>query len=143
MFGQPVFWQDIDKLRREMDTLFERSLPMWQTPRSSTFPAMNVWTSQDEGVLVTMELPGVRTDDLDISVTADSLTVSGTVQSDQLPDSAQVHRRERQHGEFKRSIQLPFSVDSSNVSASFKKGVLHITLPRAEAEKPRQIKVTA
>lgn len=143
MFGQPLFWQDIDKLRREMDSLFERSHPMWQTPRSSSYPAMNVWTNQNEGVLVTMELPGVRNEDLDISVTADSLTISGTVHSDDMADDVQYHRRERQRGEFKRTIQLPFSVDSNSVSANLQKGVLHITLPRAEAEKPRQIKVNA
>lgn len=143
MFGQPVLWRDVDKLRRDMDRLFESTLPRWQNQKSTSFPAINVWTNNEKGILVTAELPGVNSEHINISVTADTLTLSGSIPQYQLPDSSQFHRRERQSGEFNRTFQLPYSINSDQVRAEMKNGVLLVNLPRAEAEKPRQITVQA
>jgi HSP20 family protein len=109
--------------------------------RAGRYPAVNVWTNDQEGVIVSAELPGVSPESIDISVTADTLTISGSRAPEDLPEEAQYHRRERYCEPFSRTVQLPYSVDTNKVEASADKGVLMITLPRAEAEKPKQIEV--
>jgi HSP20 family protein len=133
----------MERLRRDMNRLFETNLPRGQRQRTATFPAINVYTNKDEGILVTAELPGIHTEELNISVTGDTLTLSGSRQSEEMPESAQYHRRERGFGEFNRTVQLPFAINKEKVEATVQSGVLQVTLPRAEAEKPRQISIKA
>jgi HSP20 family protein len=143
MFRDPISWRDLNKLRYDMDRLFESTVPRWARQRSSKFPAINVWTSQEDGIIVTAELPGVQSEDVDISVTADTLVLSGTKVAANTGEAAQYHRQERTHGEFSRSFQLPFPVNKDKVEAKLEQGVLQIILPRAESEKPKQIVVNA
>ena len=139
MFKDPISWRDINRMRRDMDRLFESSIPRWSRQRSSKFPAINVWTSQDDGIFVTAELPGVLPKDINISVTADTLSLNGERKVEGAGEDAQYHRRERSHGQFNRSFQLPFPVNKEMVEAKMQQGVLQISLPRAESEKPKQI----
>lgn len=132
---------EMERLRREMNRLFS-NLPARTEWGAPTYPAMNVWTNE-EGAVVTAEVPGVNPEDLDISVVGDTLTVSGKRDSDTTEEDVRYHRRERGQGAFKRSFQLPFTVEAGKVEADFENGVLHITLPRAEADKPRKITVKA
>lgn len=141
MFRQPLNWREIEKLRRDMNRLFEITTPHLQRGRSARFPAVNVWANEGEGIVVSAELPGIDPEDLDISVTADTLTITGSRTPDELPDGAQYHRRERYCDAFSRTVQLPYTVNTDKVEASAENGVLKVTLPRAEAEKPRQIEV--
>jgi HSP20 family protein len=106
------------------------------------YPAMNVWTNED-GVVVTAELPGIDPDALDIAVVENTLTLSGEREPVELGEGEVYHRRERGYGKFTRSFQLPFNVEADKVQAVYEKGVLNITLPRAEADKPRKIIVKA
>jgi HSP20 family protein len=105
---------------------------------------MNVWTNE-EGMVVTAELPGVNPDSIDISVTGagDQLIVRGFRSTFEAPENSTYHRRERNSGEFTRTFQLPFAVDAGKVEATYKLGILIISLPRAEAEKPRKIAIKA
>jgi len=107
----------------------------------ASYPAMNVWMN-DEGVVVTAELPGCSPDNIDITVVGDTLTVKGKRTEEELPEGAVYHRRERSCGSFSRGFTLPFEVEASGVDATFEQGVLRITLPRAEADKPRRIHAT-
>ena len=141
MFRQPFNWREIERLRRDMDRMFEVSMPRLPRARAARFPAVNVWTNDQEGVIVSAELPGVSPEVLDISVTADTLTISGSRSPEDLPEGAQYHRRERYCDEFSRTVQLPYTVDTNQVEASAENGVLMITLPRAETERPKQIEV--
>jgi HSP20 family protein len=106
------------------------------------YPAMNVWTNED-GAAITAELPGVNPEDIDISVVGDTLTLSGNRQPEELGDGDTYHRRERGYGQFTRTFQLPFPVEVDQTEAVFEKGVLHLSLPRAEADKPKKISVKA
>jgi HSP20 family protein len=106
------------------------------------YPAMNVWTNED-GAIVTAELPGLKPDDIDISVVNDTLTLKGKRNRDECGEHVRFHRRERGCGSFTRSFQLPFQVEPGKVEATFERGVLEITLPRAEADKPRRITIKA
>jgi HSP20 family protein len=104
-------------------------------------PAINVW-EQGDALKVEMELPGVKSEHLDISVAGGELSVKVTA-----PDVAQegvtYHRRERPVGAFSRIVRLPTEVDAERVEADLRDGVLTITLPKAESAKPRKINVTS
>ena len=138
-FQRPSIWQEMDQLQREMNRLFDAT-STGRVFNSPSYPAINIWTN-DDGQLISAEIPGVHPDDLDIDVTGDALSISGVRKQDEVAKDARYHRRERSYGSFSRTVQLPFMVDTDKVEASFKNGVLLINLPRAEADKPKKITV--
>jgi HSP20 family protein len=137
------YLNELERLQREMDRLFDVSLPVGRRARTRAFPAINIWTNEDAGIFVTAELPGVPSDAIDISVTADLLEISGACQPQEEPESGTYHRQERIYCDFNRKVQLPYTVDPDKVEATVQNGVLRITLPRAEAEKPKRIAVSS
>lgn len=138
-FRMPSVWREMDHLQREMNRLFDAT-SRGRVFNSPSYPAINIWTN-DDGQLITAEMPGVYPDDLDIDVTGDALSISGERKQDEVAKEARYHRHERSFGSFSRTIQLPFIVDTNKVEASFKNGVLQISLPRAEADKPKKITI--
>jgi len=132
-------WREVDRLQQDMNRLFETYSPLRQR-QAAGYPAMNIWTNE-QGVMLTAETPGVHPDDIDINVVGETLTLTGQRTPDKLDQGDRYHRQERGYGKFTRSIQLPFPVDVNQVEATFQNGVLHISLPRAEASKPRKIAV--
>lgn len=138
-FRTPSIWREMDRLQRDMNRLFNRYSPS-RARTASHYPAINIWVNED-GQYLSAEMPGIKADDINISVDGDTLTISGERSSDDIPEGAQFHRKERGFGKFSRTIQLPFAVDAENVEANFKDGVLNITLPKTEAEKPKQIPI--
>jgi HSP20 family protein len=133
-------WQEMERWQREMSQLFSDPFFMAGGRTAPGYPAMNVWTNEN-GAVITAELPGVNPDDIDIAVTGDVLTLSGNRQPEELDEGDKYHRRERGYGRFTRTFQLPFQVEANQVEAAFEKGVLHLSLPRAEADKPRKITI--
>jgi HSP20 family protein len=131
----------MERLQREMNRLFD-SYSTDRQRSAPSYPAMNVWTKDDEAVL-TAEVPGVTPEDIQISVVGETLTLSGERPAIDLDEDARYHRRERGYGRFTRSVQLPFRVDADAVAATFKNGILHVNLPRAEEDKPKRITVKA
>lgn len=125
-------WKEFDRMHR----VFSR----WTSSTDIEFPAINVWVSTDEALLTT-EIPGVDPENIDISVAEKTLTIRGSRQPEELKEGETYHRRERWHGQFTKSIEMPFAIESSKVEAKYINGVLQIKLPRAEAEKPRKITV--
>ena len=133
-------WREMSRLQREMNRLFSDSFSLAGGRVGPSYPAMNVWTNQD-GAVIAAELPGVNPEDIDISVVGDTLTLTGNRQPNALLDGEKYHRRERNFGNFSRTFQLPFQVVAEAVEATFKNGVLHISLPQAEEDKPKKITV--
>jgi len=133
--------QSMQRMRRAMSRRVADETQEADLAAPASYPAMNVWMN-DEGVVVTAELPGCSPDNIDITVVGDTLTVKGKRTEEELPEGAVYHRRERSCGSFSRGFTLPFEVEASGVDATFEQGVLRITLPRAEADKPRRIQVT-
>lgn len=129
-------FREVERLQHQLNRLFDG----YSARGTAEFPAMNIWTSEESAV-VTAELPGLSPEDIDISVVNDILTLRGLRQPEQLSDGETLHRQERGFGQFTRTIQLPFRVDADKVSATFKKGILSISLPRTEQDKPRKIAV--
>ena len=107
---------------------------------SGEFPPLNVWTNPD-GAIVVMEVPGVASDDLDIMIRRDTITVRGNRPAEPIDDRTVVQRMERAHGPFSRTITLPFRIDADKAAAKFERGIVTLTLPRPEEDKPRHIKV--
>lgn len=140
-YRTPSIWQEMNRLQRDMNRLFSDYVP-GRIQAAPSFPAVNVWADENSA-LITAEIPGIDKDDLEINVTGDTLSLSGERKLVELPEGAHYHRQERAYGRFSRSIQLPYSVDVQKVKATFKNGVLQITLPRVEAEKPKKIAVKA
>jgi len=139
---QPNYiWQEMDRLQHEMNRLNGMFRPQRQASAQS-FPAINLW-SNEESAVATVEIPGVKIDDLEIMITGETLTLKGSREPNSLAENAVPHRQERGCGQFIRSIKLPFLVESEKVEATLKKGVLNIQLPRANNDKPRKITVNA
>jgi HSP20 family protein len=109
---------------------------------SATFPPVSLWVGSDS-VVVTAELPGVGSDDIELSAGDDSLTIRGKCQPDVDAEKVTWHRRERTYGTFSRTIELPFRIDADKVRARFTNGVIEIELQRPEADKPKRISINA
>ncbi len=151
MVNQFPFGSDFVLLRDAMNQTLQDSFATsgggrWPSPRSGVRPlALDVCGTPDE-VTVIVAVPGMTPDDLEISCTQNTLTLSGrvppAVKSEQ-GTSATWYMRELWHGQFRRSITLPYEVDASQAEAAFEHGMVRITLARAEWTKPQKIAITA
>ena len=144
MIGAVTHWdwaqdpfQDLYRLQREVNRLFSDV-----TEPAERFPALNLWSSDDEAVVM-VELPGVDPKKVDLSVVGHVLTLQGERAEEPGVKAEAYHRRERSTGAFARSVRLPFDVESDKVQARYEHGVLRITLPRKESTKPRRIAIAA
>jgi HSP20 family protein len=131
---------DFDRLRQEVNRLFNVFAPGTEPFASRVYPALNL-TDDGNHFYVRAELPGVNPESMDISVVGGQLLIRGERKIEPEEQKAGYHRRERESGFFRRTIALPAKVDPGKVSASMKNGVLTVTLPRAEEAKPRKITV--
>jgi HSP20 family protein len=114
---------------------------LWRRARPA-YPLMNVWSSA-EGLVVDAELPGVDPKNVEITVQGDELVLRGTVNVQEPQNEECFCRRERPAGDFSRTLQLPFRANAAAVKAAYRNGVLRITIPRSEEEKPKKIAVEA
>jgi HSP20 family protein len=135
---------EIQRLQGEMNRAFGR-FDLGDAVNALTggsFPAVNVWET-DESLFVEAELPGLDKNDVEIFVTAgNQLSIKGE-RKEPAATSGTWHRRERSYGKFGRVVELPYAVDADKVDATFRNGVLTLTLPKAEEAKPRKIRVKA
>jgi HSP20 family protein len=102
-------------------------------------PLLNLWTNPD-GAIVAAEVPGVSPDDMEISIRRDTITLRGTRKGEPTEDAVLL-RQERVTGPFARDIVLPFRVDADKASARFERGVVTLTVPRPEEDKPHRISI--
>lgn len=134
-------FSELERMRRQMDNLMQgisgdvaRSVP------AGVFPLVNL-SEDTENYYVRAELPGVKGDDLDIKADGRSISLSGERKIEIEGNGVKYHRREREAGKFARMVSLPGEIDPEKVSASLKDGLLKVVVPKAEAVKPRAIKV--
>ena len=131
----------LSTLRNEIDRLFEA--PLTELARAShllsgSAPAVDIYEDKDSFV-VKAELPGMKKEDIDVSLHDGSLSISGERKSEQKWEDAEVYRAERFFGRFQRTVTLPAAVNAAGINAQYKDGVLTVTLPKAEEAKPKQI----
>ena len=129
----------LSDLREELEHLFESPLS-----RATEFlgwtPAFDVYEEKDNFV-VKAELPGMKKEDINVSLHDGDLIISGERKSETKGEGTEVYRAERFFGKFQRSVSLPATVAANSVKAEYKDGVLTVTLPKSEEAKPRQIEV--
>jgi HSP20 family protein len=134
-------------LQREMNQLFDEFLTRsWGAPLSRFegrfTPRVNVEERDDE-IEITAELPGMEAEDVDLTLTDDALTISGEKREEKEEERGNYHYMERSYGSFRRSIPLPGAVDADEVDATFKNGVLTITMPKVAAKGQKKISVSS
>ena len=139
-YGDPS--PDLGELRRRMDEVFER-FPGGTSPasRAGVFPPVNLYEAGD-GYVLTAELPGLRAEDIDVSIERDRVTLRGERRIE-YPQDASLHRVERRAGAFRRTVQLPVELEGEKVEAIYRNGVLTLRIPKAPEHQPRRISVKA
>jgi HSP20 family protein len=133
--------EELDQLRREMNQLLELSPLEWnQSPIFNQWaPAVDLFEDRDH-FIVKAEIPGLRKEQIDISLHAGALIISGERSYEEKQDGAN-YRSERFFGRFQRTVTLPKAVAADKVKAAYKDGILTVTLPKAEEAKPKQIEI--
>jgi HSP20 family protein len=127
------------QLTRELDQLFAPINEPGASP-VGFIPALDL-SETAQAVQVKVDLPGLTREQIKLSLQDDVLSITGERSVDTLETGAEYHRRERAQGRFERSIRLAIPVDAANVTASYKDGVLVVTLPKSQEAKPRQIDI--
>ncbi len=137
-------FSDLMTLRDAVNRLFEESFvrPSRVLCSAPAAVPMDVY-QQDSNVIVKASVPGVKPEDIDVSVTGNTLTIKGEVKEEKEIKEENVIRRERCVGAFSRSMTLPSPVDTNKAKATFENGVLTLSLPMAEEAKPKEIKIQA
>ncbi len=129
----PAFGR-LANLQDEIDRLFESPLQAWA-------PALDVHEDKD-GYTIRVELPGMKREDIEVSLQDGALVISGERKTETLKEDTEVHRQERYFGRFSRALTLPTAVSGDKVKAAYKDGILTVNLPKAEEAKPKQIAVS-
>jgi HSP20 family protein len=131
-------------LREAMDRLFDDAFtrPINNGNNNWGAPAIDLYQT-DDNVVVKAALPGLKAEDVQISITGDVLTLKGEFKQNNEVKEATYHIKEQHYGSFERSVMLPTDVQSDKAKADFENGILTVTLPKAEQVKPRTITVKA
>ncbi len=138
--GLDIF-QDMDDMQREMNRLFKLTGFPKETNGGTLWALVVDITDEKDNIRVRAELPGLKKEDVEVSVEGDILTIKGEKKQEKETKEKDYIRSERYYGAFHRSFTLPAGVDAQKVNASYKDGVLEITLPKREDAKPKQVKV--
>ena len=140
--------KELEEMRKDMDRLFDeffspvtRRRRGWLKPEMGVIvPNIEMYDRKNE-IVLKAELPGVDKENIDLTITKDSITLKGEVKKEEEIKEEDYYASERSYGSFTRTIALPAEVDSEKSKASFKNGVLEIVLPKREEAKPKEIKI--
>jgi HSP20 family protein len=140
-FGHRGVFQELNNMRRQFDRLMDQySTGSRRSANAGVFPQLNV--TEDAGkYYLRAELPGVTSTELDIQATGKTISISGERKIHSENENARYHRREREAGNFSRVLAMPSDIDADRIEARLENGILTVMVPKAEAVKPRQIKV--
>ena len=134
-------YHEMARMNRLMDRWFEDMPHMWrgEFDGESYFP-LDLYET-DEAIVAKATLPGVKPEDVEITITGETLTIRGETKREEEEKKRNYYRQESWHGSFARSIALPSQVEADKAEAVFENGVLKLTIPKAEAAKPKTIKI--
>lgn len=131
----------LSRMQDEIDSMFEGFFPgrrgLLRRVEGMRVPSVDV-EETDANVIVRAELPGVKKEDLDLEITEDALSIKGETSEEKEKRDAHYYRRERSWGMFQREIPLPAQIKTAEAKATFKDGLLEVTLPKAEPAKPAE-----
>lgn len=126
-----------DDFDRFIDRFFTKDFEIWEGPR-----AFDVDIYEDaDNVIVKAEIPGMNKEDISVSLTEDTVTISGKKAEEKKVEKENYFRKEIRTGSFSRSFTLPCAVDKEKVKATYKNGILEIVLPKFEKEKEKEVKI--
>ena len=132
---------EFDRIRKEMDRLWDSFLEGRPMRRAGEWlPSIDVSETKSD-LVIKAELPGMDSKDIDISLSNGFLTIKGEKNQEKEEKDENYHLIERSYGSFTRSVRLPREVQSDKITASFKNGVLRVTLPKSEEAKKKEIKI--
>ena len=141
-----ILWknQEINRLRRDMDRLFDRLWDDFGMPLSTRvereMPSIDLSETEDT-LIIRAEVPGVNPEDIDISITDNILAIKGEMRQGDNEERGDYHRRERRYGFFSRTLRLPCKILADDVQAIYKKGVLSIVMPKCKEVSTPQIRI--
>lgn len=136
-------FRELAGFRGDMEEMMRRFLsePFWPTSRVEEWlPSVDI-AEKDGNIVVKAELPGLEAKDIELSVSGDLLTLKGEKKREEETKEQDYYRREIYSGSFQRTFRLPDEVDSDKVDASFKNGILTITMPKTEGTKQKKIEI--
>lgn len=134
---------DLTRFKSNIDDLFDSFFKGWDFPAATqggVWPAMDIAEKENE-IELKAELPGCKPDDIDISVNGNILTISGEKKEEKEDKDKGYYYAERSYGQFRRDVNLPSEVDPDKIEATYKDGILNVTLPKAEGAQTKKIKV--
>ena len=135
-------FQEMNALQRDMNRLFDSLAPMSQeTMMKSAFAPPAEMEETKDAFQIKLELPGMDPNDLDVQVTREAIAISGERKSESKSEENGITRSEFRYGRFSRTIPLPTRIDNTNVQSDYKDGILTLSLPKAEEEKNKVVKV--
>jgi len=136
-------WGDLVNVQDEMDRMFDDFLgwvPVKRSAQQRWAPPVDI--SEDNGsILVDVEIPGMKKEDIKVSLENNVLSLKGEKKQEREVKEENLHRWERRYGSFVRSFELPMPVQADKIKASYKNGILHVELPKAEEVKPKEIPI--
>ena len=137
-------FRELERVRREMDRLgdsfFDERLTRTGEEAREWLPSVDV-AETEKDIVVRAEIPGIDPKDIDISLANDVLTIKGEKKQEKEEKEENYHLVERSYGAFTRSVRLPGEVRNDRISASYKDGILKVTLPKSEETKKKEIKI--
>ena len=136
----------IERMRGELDRWFDNFIEGFfsdwgLTPTTTTWSPRVEMFDKGDNIVINAELPGIDPKDVDIKVTSDAVTIRGETKREEEVKDEDYYRCERFYGTFTRTIPLPVNIDTGKVKASYKKGILKLTLPKVEEEKEKSVKI--
>lgn len=135
-------WKEMNSLQRQLDRIFDDVItPPTNSLNHTGFPAAEL-IETESALELRLEVPGMQASELDIQVTANSVTVAGERKATTEAADNKFARSEFRYGEFKRVIPLPIKVQNTNVKAEYKDGILYLVLPKREEELNKVVKVS-
>ncbi|MCA1904323.1 MAG: molecular chaperone [Cyanobacteria bacterium M5B4] len=135
-------FRELDNLQKEMNRLFDNLVSANEGVSPYAFVPSAEMEESGEAIHLRLELPGIDPKELDVQVTANSVSITGERRSETKTTEDGVTRSEFRYGRFQRVIPLPARVQNNQTTAEYKDGILHLTLPKAEEEKNKVFKVT-
>ena len=141
-----ILWknQEINKLRKDIDRLFDRLWDDFGMPLSTRVEREKPYidlSETEESLLIRAEVPGINPEDLEISITENILTIKGEMKQGDEEESGDSHRMERRYGYFSRTLRLPCKIVVDDVQATYKKGVLSIVMPKCKEMSASEIRI--
>lgn len=134
-------FSDLTGMQQEMNRLFDDFFGEGRGDEGSWLPAVDV-SETDNEMIIRAELPGMAQEDIELNLQENVLTLKGDKKKEEKEEQENFHRVERSYGSFSRTLTLPADVKAEQIQASFKDGVLLITLPKAEEAKAKKIAIT-